>query len=360
MARSATTLPSLTDHLSSLIVNNNSSASSTNAGLPRVRGAAAVRRWFALAEESLEAHRSRLDRINVYPVADSDTGANMLATIRSCRAAVEQTDSDDLGTLLAAAGAEAMASAQGNSGTLLAVLISGISEPLKGHPRLTLPSLRHCFERASLRGWSALSQPMEGTMLSVLDAARDEARDQASAAAEPESRAALEQAMDPVVQAARRAVVRTQQQLDVLTRAGVVDSGGLGLLIVLLALSAAIRSEKMDDSTLQGLSGWDMSETDAAASFSSSADSADEKVCGSQGVELMCTVRLDPLGAASLRHRLDELGESVIITPIGAEPAEDGSLRWRIHVHTDDVDSTLAAVEEAGPLEGSSTAPLHS
>lgn len=319
-----------------------------------------MRRWFALAEKSLETHRSRLDRINVYPVADSDTGANMLATIRSCRTAVEQKDSEDLGTLLAAAGAEAMASAQGNSGTLLAVLISGISEPLSGQPRLTLPALRHCFERASLRGWSALSQPMEGTMLSVLDAARDEARAQASAAAEPDSRAALEQAMDPVIQAARGAVVRTQQQLEVLTRAGVVDSGGLGLLIVLLALSAAIRSESMDDSTLEGLSGWNMTESDSAASRRLSQDSAAEAGCGAAGVELMCTVRLDPLGAASLRHRLDELGESVIITPIGAEAAEDGTLRWRIHVHTDDSVSTLAAVQEAGPLEESSTAPLHS
>lgn len=339
-----------------------SGAAQSHARTLRVRGAAAVRRWFALAEEALETHRSRLNRINVYPVADSDTGANMLATIRSTHAAVARSDSDDLGELLASAGAEAMGSAQGNSGTLLAVLISGFAEPLSGQQRLTISTFRHGLERASLRGWSALSQPMEGTMLSVLDAARDEARSQEAAAAAPESRAALEYAMDPVVEAARRALVRTEQQLEVLSRAGVVDSGGLGLLIVLLALAAAIRGEEMDHSILEGLSGWEAraagEEEPDSSSFLSAAGRAEKGGAEPEGAELMCTVRLDPLGAASLRHRLDELGESVIITPIGAEPDSDGSLRWRIHVHTDDVDATLSAVREAGPLEGSSTSLL--
>ncbi|WP_120005152.1 DAK2 domain-containing protein [Nesterenkonia muleiensis] len=329
----------------------------------KVKGAAAVRRWFALAEEALQTHQSRLDRINVYPVADSDTGANMLATIRSSRTAVENTDSDDLGRLLASAGAEAMGSAQGNSGTLLAVLISGLAEPLSGHQRLTVTTLRRGLERASLRGWSALSQPMEGTMLSVLDAAMDESRSQAAAAAEPDSRAALEQAMDPVVQAARGALIQTEHQLEVLSRAGVVDSGGLGLLIVLAALAAAVRGEEIDHSILDGLSGWELpdgDQNDAPSSFlgaTGAGEAADQPE--PEGVELMCTVLLDPLGAAALRHRLDELGESVIITPIGAEPDQNGSLRWRIHVHTDDVETTLAAVKEAGPLEESSTTPLH-
>lgn len=197
-------------------------------------------------------------------------------------------------------------------------------------------------------------------MLSVLDAARDEARTQAAAAAEPESRAALEQAMGPVVQAARRALDRTEQQLEALSRAGVVDAGGLGLLIVLVAMAAAVRGEEFDHSILEGLSGWEAPAggDPAASSYFSAESGADRGGPESAGVELMCTVRLDPLGAASLRHRLDELGESVIITPIGAEPDEDGSLRWRIHVHTDDADSTLAAVQEAGPLEGSTTTPL--
>lgn len=321
----------------------------------KVKGVAAVRRWFALAEEGLADHRARLDRLNVYPVADSDTGSNMLATIRASRAALDGADHDDLGSLLAVAGAQAMSSAQGNSGTLLAVLLSGFAEPLSGHERLTVTALSRGLDRASLRGWSALSQPVSGTMLSVLDAARDQARACAAAAAEPESRAAVEDALPRVVLAARQAVARTEQQLPELTRAGVVDSGGLGLLLVLAALAATVRAERVDPHLMQGLSGWDASSVQPSPKESAGAE---EAPVPSGGVELMCTVRLSPLRAAELRHRLDELGDSVIITPIGAETDADGGLRWRIHVHTDQPESTLAAVKNAGPLEDSSTTPL--
>ncbi len=321
----------------------------------KVRGAAAARRWFALAEDTVQTHRPRLDRINVYPVADSDTGANMLATIRSSRAALDHAPGDDLGKLLSAAGEQAMGSAYGNSGTLLAVLISGFAEPLQGHDRLTVTVLSRGLQRASLRGWSALSNPVNGTMLSVLDAARDEAARCAAAAEEPESRAVLEAAMAPVVQAARAAVVRTERQLDELSRAGVVDSGGLGLLMVLAALAATVRGSEVDHSIFDGLAGWERQEGQETRPASSSPDEAAEL---KGGVELMCTVRLDPLGAASLRHRLDELGESVIITPIGADPAPDGTLRWRIHVHTAAPEATLSAVQQAGSLESSTSTPL--
>lgn len=163
----------------------------------KVKGTAAVRRWFALAEEALQTHSGRLNRLNVFPVADSDTGANMLTTVRACRRAADAATSEDLGELLSVAGAEAMGQACGNSGTLLAVLISGFAEPLHGRQRLTVDGLSQGLQRASLRAWSALSQPVEGTMLSVLDAIRDQARHGAAQASEPNSRAALEESMGP-------------------------------------------------------------------------------------------------------------------------------------------------------------------
>lgn len=319
----------------------------------KVKGAAAVRRWFALAEEALATHSGRLNRLNVFPVPDSDTGANMLATVRACRRAADAaTDSDDLGEVLSEAGAEAMGGACGNSGTLLAVLISGFAEPLHGRQRLTVEGLSQGLDRASLRAWSALSQPVEGTLLSVLDAVRDQARSGAAQAHEPESRAALEDAMVPMVKTAREALVRTEHQLPPLTEARVVDSGGLGLLLVLDALRATITGTQLDDSLLEGLSGWDAASQQPAAGDSAGPDS--------DAVELMCTVRLDPLGAASLRHQLDELGESVIITPIGpgSEAAENGTYRWRIHVHTAEAEATLSAVRSSGVLESSTLTPL--
>lgn len=332
----------------------------------KVKGAAAVRRWFALGQSALEEHRGQLNQLNVFPVPDSDTGANMLATVRTCRRAADDVDTDDLGEMLARAGAEAMAEASGNSGTLLAVLISGFAEPLHGTQRLTVETLSRGLQRASLRAWSALSQPVEGTMLSVLNAVRDQASALAASAAELESRAALEQSLPELVAVARDAVTRTEQQLPVLREAKVVDSGAAGMLLILDALRATVRGETPDPHVLDGLPGC--SDGDRPHSPAPPAGDPD-------AVELMCTALLDPLGAASLRHRIDELGESVIITPIGpvGEAAEEASApaggaagaghaeqiyRWRIHVHTAQAEAALQAVRSAGELESSTVTPL--
>lgn len=353
----------------------------------KVKGAAAVHRWFLLAEAALETNVENLNRLNVFPIPDSDTGENMLATIRACRASVEHSPSQDLGELFAAAGSEAMSQAYGNSGTLLAVLISGLAEPLHGHERLTISGLARALERAKVRSWSALTDPVAGTMLSVLDAVHAEVRHRAAEAQEPESRAALEAAMPYVVSRAFLAVQATRKQLPALRQANVVDSGGSGLLVVLIALHATITGNEMDFAPLESLPGWQPSDApngdprdhndDAAAAASH--DTSAEAACApgtaeisessqasgtsqdpeASGVEVMCTVRLDPLGAASLRHALDDLGDSVIVTPIDAEADADGSYRWRIHVHTREEPRTSAAVHAAGPVEAYSATGLH-
>lgn len=314
----------------------------------RIRGQAAVHRWFLLAEQALRTHGEALNRLNVFPVADSDTGTNMLATMTAARRAAEQSDSEDLGVLLASAGAEAMAQARGNSGTLLAVLLSGFAEPLHGHERLTIRALDQALEHGSVRAWSALSDPVGGTMLSVLDAVRSCAREQTASSEEPESRAALIKALEVMLQAARAAVEATEQELGALRQAEVVDSGGTGLLVIFDALRAAVTGSDPDPELLQGLRGLQREPSEQPRR-----DSA------AQDVEIMCTVRLDPLGAASLRHRLDEVGDSVIITPIDSEPDEAGSYRWRIHVHAQEEDAAARVIREAGEVTTYTAAALY-
>lgn len=307
-----------------------------------------MHRWLLLSEESLEAARERLDGLNVFPIPDSDTGTNMLATMRACRRAVEeeaaeQQDREDLGALLAAAGTRAMSEAHGNSGTLLAVLISGFAEPLHTVPRLSAAGLADALERGGLRAWSALSEPVSGTMLSVVDALAARARRLAAEVEEPDSRAAVQGAADALVDVARTAVESTVEQLEALRRERVVDAGAAGLLLVVEALRAAVTGTAVRDEIIDGLLGLDdrRPTTDAPATAAEPA----------AGVEIMCTSRLDPLGAASLRHRLDELGEAVIITPIDVEPDAAGTHRWRIHVHTADAREVEEALRAAGSVE---------
>ncbi|MCH8564854.1 DAK2 domain-containing protein [Nesterenkonia sp. LB17] len=327
----------------------------------KVKGAAAVHRWFILAEAALEQNVENLNRLNVFPIPDSDTGENMLATIKACRASVETSSTQDLGELFAAAGSRAMSEAYGNSGTLLAVLISGLAEPLHGQERLTISGFARALERAKVRSWSALTDPVAGTMLSVLDAVHSEVRHRAAAAQEPESRAALEAAMPYVVSRAFVAVQATREQLPVLQRANVVDSGGAGLLVVLIALHSTITGIAMDFAPLHTLPGWQQRPADEGPEGQNSApaSTAEASADGADGAEVMCTVRLDPLGAASLRHALDDLGDSVIVTPIDVNADDDGTYRWRIHVHTCEEPRTSETVHAAGPVESYAATALH-
>ncbi|WP_084479500.1 DAK2 domain-containing protein [Nesterenkonia sp. AN1] len=337
----------------------------------KVKGAAAVHRWFLLAEAALERNVEPLNRLNVFPIPDSDTGENMLATIRACRASVEASSTEDLGELFAAAGSRAMSEAYGNSGTLLAVLISGLAEPLHGQQRLTISGFSRALERAKVRSWSALTDPVAGTMLSVLDAVHSEVHHRALQAEEPESRAALEAAMPYVVSRAFLAVQATREQLPTLQRANVVDSGGAGLLVVLIALHSTITGIAMDFAPLQSLPGWQQPPAGHHAADQQPGGQQRTPETGSpaaepftetpapDGSEVMCTVRLDPLGAASLRHQLDDLGDSVIVTPIDANPDEEGTYRWRIHVHTLEEPRTCTTVHAAGPVESYAATALH-
>lgn len=324
----------------------------------RVRGHAAVHRWFVLAEQALRAHGESLNRLNVFPVADSDTGANMLVTMTAARQAIEHSAEDDLGALLASAGTEAMAEARGNSGTLLAVLLTGFAEPLHGHERLTIGALDQALDHGSVRAWTALSDPVGGTMLSVLDAMRSCAHQQVAAAEEPESRAALIDSLESMLTVARHAVVSTEEELEALTRAGVVDSGGTGLLIVFDALRAAMTGTEPDPDLLEGLHG--LEREPAAQPFGAAHRGQEDQIQeGQDHVEIMCTVRLDPLGAASLRHQLDEVGESVIITPVDVEADDQGAYRWRIHVHAGTEEEASQAIHAAGEVTTYSATPLY-
>lgn len=299
-----------------------------------------MRRWLADAETVLANHSDRLNAINIFPVADGDTGTNLYHTVCAASAAAAEAPGNDVGTLLAAAGQAAMEDAWGNSGTLFAVFLDAFAASLAGHQRLSAPLLARALHRAQIRAWSALSEPVGGTMLSVLEAAAGGAASVSGRAAHEDSNVALAAALDAVVEAALGAVVATETQLGVLTKARVVDAGGVGLLLVLAALRTAVLGEGIPEDTLETLHGFRVQ---------------DPHIHGdqpeTQGVEIMCTITLSPLDAADLRRRLDEVGDSVIMSPVGAFDDVAGACRWRVHVHVTDPDSTLELIRTVGEPE---------
>ncbi|MEA5456579.1 DAK2 domain-containing protein [Sinomonas sp. JGH33] len=312
-----------------------------------------MRRWLGMAETVLANHSDRLNAINIFPVPDGDTGTNLYLTARAAAEAAQECDSSDLGAVIGAAGHAAMEEARGNSGTLFAVFLDAFSVPLAGQSRLSGPLLAEALHRSQIRAWSALSEPVEGTMLSVLAAAADAA---AGASSGPDgqheashSNAALAQTLDAVVEAALAAVVSTEGQLAMLHEARVVDAGAVGLLLVLGALRSAVLGVGLTDQLLDQLHGYRVEDPHIH-----------ETQPPAEGVELMCTITLSPLDAAGLRHRLDELGDSVIMSPLGPLDEDSGCVRWRVHVHVRDPETVLAEIKRRGEPERVSFTELHS
>ncbi|MCC3772406.1 DAK2 domain-containing protein, partial [Streptomyces sp. UNOC14_S4] len=210
------------------------------------RAAAVVRTWCALALDALGRAREEIDAINVYPVADGDTGTNLYLTVESASRAVEavfdgHATADPaapptLPEVVRAMAHGALIGARGNSGTILAQLLRGTAEVLAAAPEGAEGGelLRAALERAVASAYEGVARPVEGTVLTVAAAA-------ARAAAQTEGDApAVARAAD---EAARTALAVTPGQLDVLGEAGVVDAGGLGLVEVLGALARALSGE---------------------------------------------------------------------------------------------------------------------
>lgn len=316
-----------------------------------------VRAWLALAETTLGNASDRLNAINIFPVADGDTGTNMYQTVRAARQALDDGgeltgQEEDLGDVLAVAARAALDQARGNSGTLLAVMLTAMAGALSGHGRLTAPSLALALERARTAAWAALSDPQEGTMLTVLGAAARTAAEhlgtlQDSSTDQLEGRRALAGALDAVIESAWTAVVETEDQLQPLTEARVVDSGGMGLLLVLDALRASLMDTRLDPGLVDTLHG-----------FAPQSPHIHQQGQPATGYELMCSISLDPLAAATLRFGLNEMGDSVIMSPLGSEPDDLGAVRWRVHAHVADPDGALELLREAGAPENTVVEPL--
>ncbi len=296
-----------------------------------------VRRWLAMAEQTLANHSDRLNAINIYPVADADTGTNLYQTVRAAAQAVSELEPSDVGVIMAVAGRAAMEQARGNSGTLLSVSLVAMAEPLIGAQRLSGPLMAAALHRAQIRAWSALSEPMPGTMLSVLEAASRGANSVEGAHNGDESNHALAQTIDAAVIAAREAVVLTESQLGVLSDARVVDAGGVGLLLILDCLRSVIMGEPLQEDLMDGLSGYKVQDPNIALSMPEQ-----------EGVEVMCTITLSPLAAAGLRMELGDLGDSVIMSAVSEEADDMGAYPWRLHVHVPSAAVALEAIRAVG------------
>jgi uncharacterized protein len=174
------------------------------------------------------AERDLLNRINVFPVPDGDTGSNLGFTLISVREALNGMRGNHVGALFECIANEAIDGARGNSGAILAQFLQGFGENLAGHQRLALCPLANAADLGASQARLAIAEPREGTMLSVIGAFATSLRQACDQGAED-----LREAFSRALGASREALANTPNQLAVLRKAGVVDAGAQGFLHLL-------------------------------------------------------------------------------------------------------------------------------
>src|SRR5919201_4959767 len=196
------------------------------------------------ASSWLDQQAERINALNVFPVPDGDTGTNMSLTLRAAADALRDLPSSaTAGEVAQASYRAAMLGARGNSGVILSQLLSGFASALKDAQEMGPRELAQALSEASDVAYAAVSRPVEGTILTV---AREAARAANEAAAEPD--ADLVGVLERTLAAASTAVAATPGQLEVLARAGVVDSGGEGFRVILEGVWLGLTGRAPEDS----------------------------------------------------------------------------------------------------------------
>ena len=268
----------------------------------------------------LRAHRDRLNRLNVYPVPDGDTGTNMALTLESV---VSGLDGADPGAIRKAVVHGALMGARGNSGVILSQVLKGLAEGLGDGPS-DGAGVADALLGASRRADAAVMHPVEGTILTV-------ARDAASAADGARQRGLVD-VLEAAASAAATSLEQTPKLLPVLAEAGVVDAGGAGFVLLV-------------DALLHVADGRALPAPEDAPAFSTPA--VVEEHAPSHGdhgdggrYEVMYFLEAPEAAIEGFKQAWDAIGDSIVV--VG-----DDDL-WNCHIHTDDIGAAIEAALDAG------------
>ena len=302
------------------------------------------RKVVAASLAELERRRAEVNDLNVFPVADGDTGDNMAMTLRAVLSALDGLDGQPLDVigreeLVSAVARAALLGARGNSGVILSQIVRGAAEELASRPgELVDPVLvSAAFARAADAAYGSVREPAEGTMLSAVRAmayrvAQDLAQMQnprLGPHASPEQQdELLAEVLERALDAAKEAVERGPEQLQVLKEAGVVDAGAYGLTVIVAGVVAALRGQEAPDLEHQAPPRHSVHlPQHESSSFRYCTNFA---VTGS-GLEGQAYV-----------EPLEQIGDSVLV--VGDERT------LRVHVHTDDPDAAVGVFRAVGEV----------
>jgi uncharacterized protein len=310
------------------------------------------RRVLSAALAELERRRQEVNDLNVFPVADGDTGDNMALTLRAVLDELNGMNGHPIDVIgreqiVTAVARAALLGARGNSGVILSQIVRGAAEELASRPgELVDPVLvSAAFARAADAAYASVRDPAEGTMLSAVramasrvahDLAHMDTQRLGPEAGPEEQDALLAEVLENALQAAKDAVDKGPEQLAVLREAGVVDAGAYGLTVIIAGCLAALRGEQQTELAHQAV---------PVALHHQAHESSSFRYCTN------FAITGEGLDQASFVPQLEGLGDSVLVV------GDDRTLR--VHVHTDEPDRAVAVFDRYGTVSHVDVADMH-
>jgi len=288
-------------------------------------------KMFLAGAKNLEIKKEWINELNVFPVPDGDTGTNMTMTIMAAAKEVASMDDPDMASLCKAISSGSLRGARGNSGVILSQLLRGLTKVIKEYDEITLPVFAAAFEKAVETAYKAVIKPKEGTILTVAKGASDKAKELTEAGCDD-----LSTFFDEIIKYADYVLSQTPEMLPVLKQAGVVDSGGQGLLEVMRGAYDAFLGKEIDFTV----------ETPTVSVNTSAMDDGftDEDIKFGYCTEFIILLNRQ----FNIKHEMDfkayleSIGDSIVVV------ADDDIVK--VHVHTNDPGMAIQKALKYGQL----------
>ena len=274
-----------------------------------------LQKMFLAGAANLEAKKEFINELNVFPVPDGDTGTNMTLTILSAAKEVKALENPDMVAIAKAISSGSLRGARGNSGVILSQLLRGFTKEIREHKEIDTITLAKACERATATAYKAVMKPKEGTILTVAKGASQKAAELA------ETTEDLDTFISEVINYAQEVLEKTPEMIPVLKEAGVVDSGGQGLLEVMRGAYDAFQGKEIDYSAIEASAGTKMVKPSEQAETEIKFGYCTEFI-------IMLEKEFTAKDETEFKAYLESIGDSIVCV------ADDDIVK--IHVHTND------------------------
>ncbi|MDY2820496.1 MAG: DAK2 domain-containing protein [Hominisplanchenecus sp.] len=294
--------------------------------------AALFARMFLAGAKNLEAKKEWINELNVFPVPDGDTGTNMTMTIMSAAREVAALENPSMEVLAKAISSGSLRGARGNSGVILSQLVRGFTKGIKKYDEIDVTVLAAASQKAVETAYKAVMKPKEGTILTVAKGAADKALELA------ETDISMDDFLKAVIEEAEFVLSQTPEMLPVLKEAGVVDSGGQGLLQVMKGAYDGFLGKEVDY-TIEGAKTGTTSVSGAAAATQTEADI---KFGYCTEFIIMLEKEYTEQTEQEFKAFLESIGDSIVVV------SDDDIVK--VHVHTNDPGKAISRALTYGSL----------